>query len=67
MEYDPTLRIVPQRDGGTLRAYTPRQFAALFGRHHTWAYRLLYRGLIRKIDFPAEEVERFVSCTVAHE
>ncbi len=34
----------------TRMGYTPAEFAAHFGRHQSWAYRLLYAGKIEKID-----------------
>ena len=30
-------------------AFTPSEFASLFGRHPTWAYRQLYSGRLRAI------------------
>ena len=46
------------------KAYTPAEFAALFGREKTWAYRMLYAGKINGISdygrmmIPASEAER---------
>ena len=45
-------------------AYTPNEFAALFGREGTWGYRQLYRGRVREIRsmgrimIPRSEVDR---------
>jgi hypothetical protein len=45
-------------------ALSPREFAASFGRHASWAYRLLYANKIRavtelgRILIPASELER---------
>ena len=45
-------------------AYSPAEFAAPFGRHPSWTYRLLYSGKIRAITklgrilIPASELER---------
>ncbi|RYD60708.1 MAG: DNA-binding protein [Verrucomicrobiaceae bacterium] len=46
------------------KAYTPAEFAALFGREKTWTYRLLYAGKIKGIKdygrmmIPASEADR---------
>jgi hypothetical protein len=46
------------------KAYTPAEFAALFGREKTWAYRMLYAGKIEGISeygrmmIPASEADR---------
>ena len=48
-------------------AYSPGEFAALFGKHQTWGYRQLYRGTVRAITqcgrilIPRSEVERLLS------
>jgi hypothetical protein len=48
-------------------AYSPAEFAALCGRHPSWAYRLLYGGKVRalidldRILIPASELERVLS------
>lgn len=45
-------------------AYTPGEFAAAFGRHPSWTYRLLYAQKIKavtdmgRILIPASEVDR---------
>jgi hypothetical protein len=45
-------------------ALSPAEFAAAFGRHASWAYRLLYSGKIHAITelgrllIPATELER---------
>ena len=55
------------KDQSTRRAYSPAEFAASFGRHPSWAYRLLYRGKVRalpdlgRILIPASELERVLS------
>jgi len=58
--------------GGQL-AFTPKEFAGLFGRSATWGYRQLYSGKIKKLGgcdsilIPRSELERFLSQIVAHE
>ena len=48
-------------------ALTPREFAAQFGRSQTWAYRLIYAGVIRVIKpagailIPCSEVSRLLN------
>ena len=48
-------------------AYTPTEFAALFGREKTWTYRQIYHGRLKSIKghggqlIPASEAERIVS------
>jgi hypothetical protein len=48
-------------------ALSPREFAASFGKHASWAYRLLYSGKIHAItDFgriliPTTELERVLN------
>jgi hypothetical protein len=48
-------------------ALSPREFAASFGKHPTWAYRLLYANKIRAITelgrllIPVAELERVLS------
>jgi hypothetical protein len=48
-------------------ALSPREFAASFGKHASWAYRLLYSGKIHAITelgrilIPASELERVLS------
>ena len=48
-------------------AYSPAEFAATFGRHPTWSYRLLYNGKIHgitqlgRILIPASELQRILS------
>jgi len=45
-------------------AYSPSEFAAFFGKHPTWSYRLLYAGKVHalttlgRILIPASELER---------
>ena len=45
-------------------AYTPKEFAELFGKSQTWGYRQLYAGKVKavttlgRIMIPAAEVER---------
>jgi hypothetical protein len=31
-------------------AYTPAEFAALFGKHYTWGYRQIYAGKVKVIS-----------------
>ena len=54
----------------TRAAYTMREFAALFGKQVTWAYRMMYDGKIKVIPssavrgefmVPRSEVERLQS------
>jgi hypothetical protein len=48
-------------------AYSPAEFAALFGRHATWGYRQLYSGRVTAITsmgrvlIPRSELERVLS------
>lgn len=48
-------------------AYTPAEFAALFGKERTWAYRQLYAGKIEAITeygrllIPQKEVDKLLS------
>jgi hypothetical protein len=48
-------------------ALSPREFAASFGKHASWAYRLLYSGKIHAITelgrllIPATELERVLT------
>jgi hypothetical protein len=56
------------RRNETVRAaLSPREFAASFGKHASWAYRLLYSGKINAITelgrilIPAAELERVLS------
>ena len=52
--------------GVTKPAYTVSEFADLFGRHKSWAYRLIYAGQIHVISefglmmVPASEVGRII-------
>ena len=54
-------------------AYSPSEFAALFGRSSTWGYRQLYAGRIQRLKdcdsilIPRSEVERFLARTARHE
>jgi Helix-turn-helix domain len=47
--------------------YSPAEFAALFGRHQTWAYRQLYKGTVKaitrygRIMIPRSEVDRLLN------
>ena len=48
-------------------AYTPSEFAALFGREKTWTYRKFYAGKLKMIQglgerlVPASEVDRLTA------
>lgn len=54
------------------RAYTPAEFAALFGRTKTWTYRLHYAGKIKcitdygKLMVPASEAARIEADTASY-
>jgi predicted site-specific integrase-resolvase len=45
---------------------TPTEFAAVFGRHYTWAYRQIYAGNVKVITklgrmmIPRSEVDRLL-------
>jgi hypothetical protein len=47
-------------------AYSPTEFAALFGKHQTWGYRQLYKGTVKaithcgRIMIPRGEVDRLL-------
>jgi hypothetical protein len=53
--------------GVTRAGFSPREFAAKFGKHPTWSYRLAYSGKIKVITdlgrmlIPATELERVLS------
>jgi hypothetical protein len=56
------------KDQSTSRAaYSPAEFAAMCGRHASWAYRLLSGGKIRAVTqlgrllIPASELQRVLS------
>ena len=48
-------------------AYSPGEFAALFGKQQTWGYRQIYAGKVKtiteygRIQIPAAEVERILA------
>ena len=48
-------------------AYTPGEFAAMFGKSQTWGYRQIYAGTVKTITqhgrilIPAAEVERILA------
>ena len=48
-------------------AYSPAEFAAFFGKHPCWGYRLLYAGKVKalttlgRILIPASELERVLA------
>ena len=48
-------------------AYTPAEFAALFGRSGTWGYRQLYSGRVKALQvsgrllIPRSEVDRLLA------
>ena len=50
----------------TRAAYSPVEFAALFGRSATWAYRRLYEGAIQAVKIggrmmiPATEADKLI-------
>jgi hypothetical protein len=54
-------------------AYTPSEFAALFGRHSSWGYRRIYAGDVKVINpsgsmlIPASEVDRLVGAADIYE
>jgi hypothetical protein len=47
--------------------FSPREFAAAFGRHPSWTYRLAYKGQLKVIGhlgrllIPASELDRILS------
>ena len=53
-------------------AYSPSEFARPFGRHRSWTYRMLYAGLIQKLDLPGRiriphsELERLLGQLTTH-
>jgi hypothetical protein len=55
------------RKGMEKVTYTPAEFAKLFGKERTWAYRLLYKGKIIAVTeygrtmIPGTEVQKIVS------
>jgi hypothetical protein len=48
-------------------AFTPKEFAAMFGKSQTWGYRQIYAGKVKTIThhghilIPAAEVERILA------
>jgi len=48
---------------------TPTEFASIFGRHYTWAYRQIYAGKVKvisklgRIMIPRSEVDRLLQNT----
>lgn len=54
-------------------AYSPTEFAALFGKSPTWGYRQLYSGKVKAIQgqgrlaIPASEVERLTGTAVVYD
>ena len=54
-------------------AFTPREFAALFGRSTTWGYRRIYDGSVKTIRvlglqmIPRGEVDRLLADTVTYD
>ena len=48
---------------------TPTEFASLFGRHYSWAYRQIYAGKVKvisklgRIMIPRSEVDRLLQST----
>jgi hypothetical protein len=52
-------------------AFTPNEFAALFGHRTTWGYRLIYSGQVRTIQnlgrllIPRSEVDRLSNAASA--
>lgn len=48
-------------------AYTPREFAGIFGKSQSWAYRRLYDNTVRAVKvggvtlIPSDEVQRLLS------
>jgi len=55
------------KQGITRVGFSPREFAAAFGRHATWSYRLAYQGKIKVIShlgrllIPASEMDRILA------
>jgi hypothetical protein len=47
--------------------YAPKDFAAVFGKSQSWAYRMIYHGKVRTIQgfgeirIPASEVHRILA------
>ena len=56
----------PSQPGGEKVVLTPTEFAALFGRHYSWAYRQIYAGKVTvishlgRIMIPRSEVQRLL-------
>ena len=52
--------------------FSVEEFSASFGHHHSWGYRQLYSGRVRKLDIdgriiiPRSEIERLLSQTTLH-
>ena len=67
MHDTPSSSGLAARAEATKPVYTVAEFAALFNRHKSWAYRLIYNGRIHVISefglmmIPAGEVEKIVA------
>lgn len=54
---------------GERAAFTPCEFASLFGRHQVWSYRLIYAGKLKvlkdfgRIMIPRAELDRLTGAT----
>src|SRR6266511_3973477 len=54
-------------------AYSPAEFASLFGRHQTWGYSQLYKGNVRaitkcgRIMIPRSEVDRLLNSATKYD
>ena len=64
---------MPSKDLNSRAAYSPSEFAALFGKSATWGYRQLYSGKVKAISgqgrlaIPASEVERLTGTAGIYE
>jgi hypothetical protein len=69
-----TMNIAPNELAASARAVlTPAEFAAIFGRTYTWAYRQIYAGKVKvlsnlgRIMIPKSEVERLLADKTTYE
>src|SRR6266436_6766425 len=64
---------MPAKDDLKRVAFSPGEFAALFGKSQTWGYRQIYNGKVKTITeygrilIPAAEVERILASAERYE
>lgn len=64
---------MPAETGRKRVAFSPGEFAALFGKSQTWGYRQIYAGKVKtiteygRLQIPASEVERILASAARYE